>query len=359
MTSPTFLRLTAFFFAAMFSAAVHAAPRWEIIKSEFIEAAPAVAEVHSSTIVETGPGAFVASWFGGSIEGRDDVAIWVSRYENGAWTPGVAVADGAQPDGARHPTWNPVLYRAADGRLVLFFKVGPSPEKWWGELLVSKDGGLTWGDRARLPDNLLGPVKNKPVRLKDGALLCPTSQEYDKNRWVVYFERTDDSLAAWTRSADVADPGKFRSIQPALLVHPDGSILALSRSASREISRTRSRDGGRTWTPLEGAGIAASNSGIDALMLREGGMLLVYNPYSAASDKSRWGARCPLVVDYSADGGTWERVATLEAIPVRNGYAYPAIIQSQDGRVHITYTWNRARIKHVVLERKQAAGAHE
>lgn len=351
MTTPTLHRLIAFIYIAAIPV-LYAAPRWEIVVSEFIEAAPPVAEVHSSTIVEAAPGKFVASWFGGSKEGADNVEIWVSRYENGAWTPGVSVADGVQPGGKRHPAWNPVLYRAADGRLVLFFKVGPKPETWWGELLVSTDGGRTWGGRARLPDNLVGPVKNKPIRLKDGTLLCPSSREYDKRDWKICFERTDDSLADWKRGADVSDPKKFRSIQPALLVQPDGSIAALSRSANREISLTWSRDNGKTWTPLSGTGIAADNSGIDAVALREGGMLLVYNPHSPATDKSRWGVRCPLVVDYSEDGQKWERVATLEDVPVRNGYAYPAIIQSEDGRVHITYTWNRARVKHAVLKRK-------
>ncbi|WP_161554894.1 sialidase family protein [Ereboglobus luteus] len=350
MTSLKTFRLAAFYCIAMLSAAC-AAPRWEIVKSGFIEPAPPVAEVHSSSIVEIAPGKFIATWFGGSKEGHDDVEIWVSRYENGAWTPGVSVANGVQSDGKRHPTWNPVLYRAADGRVILFFKVGPSPTDWWGELLVSRDGGATWGNRSRLPKNLVGPVKNKPVRLKDGTLLCPSAREYNKNDWAICFERTDDSLVDWKKSDDVADPKKFRSIQPTILIQPDGSLMALSRSANREISRTWSRDGGKTWTPLSGTGIASINSGIDAIALREGGMLLVYNP-RVASDKSKWGARCPLVVDYSMDGEAWERAITLENVPVRNGYAYPAIIQAQDGRVHITYTWNRARIKHVVLERK-------
>jgi len=49
----------------------------------------------------------------------------------------------------------------------------------------------------------------------------------------------------------------------------------------------------------------------------------------------------------------WKMVATLETEPNRHGYAYPAVIQTRDGLVHITYTWNRERIKHVVVDPKK------
>jgi predicted neuraminidase len=43
----------------------------------------------------------------------------------------------------------------------------------------------------------------------------------------------------------------------------------------------------------------------------------------------------------------WTPAVTLEDSP--GEYSYPAIIQTSDGRVHVTYTWRRQRIKHVVL----------
>jgi len=81
------------------------------------------------------------------------------------------------------------------------------------------------------------------------------------------------------------------------------------------------------------------NSGIDAAMLRDGRALLVYN------DTSR--GRSPLNVAVSADGREWKNVVTLESQP--GEYSYPAIIQTSDGLVHITYTWKRERVRHVVL----------
>ena len=52
----------------------------------------------------------------------------------------------------------------------------------------------------------------------------------------------------------------------------------------------------------------------------------------------------------SRDGEKWEMVLTLEDEPRQHGYAYPAVIQTRDGRVHVTYTWNREKIKHVILD---------
>jgi predicted neuraminidase len=50
----------------------------------------------------------------------------------------------------------------------------------------------------------------------------------------------------------------------------------------------------------------------------------------------------------SADGREWTNVVTLENQP--GEYSYPAIIQTSDGLVHITYTWKRQKLRHVVLK---------
>ncbi len=94
---------------------------------------------HASTLVETAEGVLVAAWFGGTHERNDDVGIWVSRFEGGAWTRPVEVADGVMSTQRRYPCWNPVLFRPNQGPLVLFFKVGPTPSEWWGERVISTD----------------------------------------------------------------------------------------------------------------------------------------------------------------------------------------------------------------------------
>jgi predicted neuraminidase len=55
-----------------------------------------------------------------------------------------------------------------------------------------------------------------------------------------------------------------------------------------------------------------------------------------------------LNVAVSRDGKAWDAALVLEAEP--GEYSYPAVIQSSDGRVHITYTWKRQRVKHVVVD---------
>ncbi len=108
----------------------------------------------------------------------------------------VQVVSGAGDNGQPMPCWNPVLHQAPDGPLVLFYKVGPSPDTWWGMLTTSSDEGQTWSSPRRLPPGILGPIKNKPLAQADGSLLCGSSTEHDG--WRVHFERTTDLGKTWS-----------------------------------------------------------------------------------------------------------------------------------------------------------------
>jgi predicted neuraminidase len=319
-----------------------------IVTSEFIYETAPFPECHASTIAES-QGRLVAAWFGGTKEKHPDVGIWVSRLEGGKWTRPVEVANGVESPQKRYPTWNPVLHQPKSGPLLLFYKVGPNPESWWGMLTTSTDGGKTWSAPRRLPDGIAGPIKNKPVELGTGELLCPSSTE--DQGWRVHFEHTRDLGQTWTRTEAINDGKEFGVIQPAVLTHPGGKLQALFRSRQGRIVESWSDDGGKTWGRLAATALPNPNSGIDGLTLRDGRHLLVYN--HVVTPAGKWGGRAPLNVALSEDGRAWRAALVLEAGPASAEYSYPGVIQTADGRVHITYTWNRKKVKHVVLDPKQ------
>jgi len=307
-------------------------------------------QCHASTIAEVTPGHLVAAWFGGTRESAPDVGIWVTRFESGRWSDPVEVATGVQPDGTRHPTWNPVLFAPPGQPLQLFYKVGPSPRAWWGMVKTSADGGRTWSGAARLPSPLLGPIKNKPVLLADGAWLSPSSTEDSPTGWRAHVERSEDAGRTWAFIGPIdKGPLNLEAIQGSVLFHSGGLLQMVGRTRSGMVSSTWSPDGGRTWSPLEALGLPNPNAGTDAVTLQDGRHLIVYND-AAPLPGSRSGRRYPLVVALSPDGVTWTKAAVIEDEPLPDGYAYPAVIQTSDGLVHITYTWNRRRIRHVVLD---------
>jgi predicted neuraminidase len=311
--------------------------------SEFIFESAPFASAHASTVVETREG-LAAAWFGGTREGANDVGIWLSRRVGGKWTAPIEVATGVQPDGTRFPAWNPVLFEVRSGTLALFYKVGPNPRQWWGMVCTSSDGGRTWSDARRLPDGILGPIKNKPVRLADGTIIAPSSTETPESpsTWRVHFERSRDAGATWSvsRPAATAEGAPIDAIQPSILTHAGGRLQAVGRSRSGRIFETWSADGGQTWTPVTLTELPNPNAGTDAVTLKDGRHILVYNHTPKG--------RTPLNVALTRDGKTWDTVHVLESEP--GEYSYPAIIQTADGLVHITYTWKRERIKHVVLD---------
>jgi predicted neuraminidase len=251
----------------------------------------------------------------------------------------VATGVTTAPDGSskRFPCWNPVLFQPDPGPLLLFYKVGPSPSTWWGMLITSTDGGATWSAPRRLPEGILGPIKNKPVQLPDDTLLCPSSTE--NGGWRIHLERSRDLGVTWTKTEPLNSGMDFGAIQPTVLVHPNNMLQLLCRSQQGVITEVWSKDGGKTWDAMKATSLPNPNSGIDAVSLRNGWQLLVYNPVRRG--------RTPLSVALSRFGRAWENVMTLEDLP--GEYSYPAIIQTRDGMVHITFTWQRTRIRHVVL----------
>jgi predicted neuraminidase len=329
---------------ASFAPAASAPSPTAIRASEFVGAIQTTPQSHAATLVQT-PSGLVAAWFGGKEERDPSVGIWVSRKRDGRWSAPVEVANGIQPDGTRLPSWNPVLFRTTGGNMMLFYKVGPDPRHWWGMLKTSSDDGAHWSAPRRLPDGVLGPIKNKPVQLADGTIVSPSSTESD--HWVVHFERSTDGGISWKRIVPPMGAQPIEAIQPSLLAHRDGRLQAVGRSKQDRIFSTWSRDGGRTWSPMRLLDLPNPNSGIDAVVLADGRSLVVYNP---TRQGEQWSAgRWQLSVAISGDGEHWHKVLDLENTPGAE-FSYPAVIQADDGLVHIVYTWKRQRIRHVVVD---------
>lgn len=310
-----------------------------IVKSEFIYSPDDVIfpSCHASTIVQTKKG-LMAAWFGGTAEKNPDVGIWVSTYAKGRWSKPVEVVNGIQHKDKRYPIWNPVLFNTGS-RILLFYKAGPSPSTWWGEMMSTENNGKTWSRPCRLPEDIYGPIKNKPVKLQTGELICPSSTENDG--WRLHMEFTPDEGLTWERT--VALNGKETgAIQPSVLFHEGGKLQLVCRSRSSAILTAWSQDNGRTWTALVPTSLPNPNSGIDAVTLKDGRQLMVYNHIK--------NGRHILNAGVSNDGLSWEAAALLENDAPGNEFSYPAVIQADDGMVHITYTWKRKLIKHVVID---------
>ena len=310
-----------------------------IIGSEFIYQPEDVKypSCHASTIAEI-PGGYISAWFGGTAEKNPDIGIWVSRFIDGKWSKPYEAANGIRENNKRYPCWNPVLYYTGD-EILLFYKVGPSPSEWWGELITSDDKGISWSATKKLPADIIGPVKNKPVLLRTNILLCPSSTENEG--WRVHMEMTPDNGITWERTQSLNEKS-IGAIQPTILLHPSGKIQILCRSRQSQVLTSWSEDNGAHWTKLAPAGIPNPNSGIDAVTLKDGRHLLVYNHQTSG--------RNTLHVGLSDDGINWKAAVLLENDTKESEFSYPAVIQSNDGMVHITYTWNRKQIKHVVLD---------
>lgn len=378
-----------------------------ILSDEFLYDETAFPECHGATIAELPNGDLVASFFGGTKERNPDCCIWVCRKPRGAtaWSAPQMAADGVfslndplaalagidststpvtaensrfaemtrgaagrklkiSAGSRRKACWNPVLFQVPGGDLLLFYKIGLNVGDWSGWLVRSKDGGRTWSKREALPKGFLGPVKNKPEYI-NGRIICPSSTE-GKGGWRVHFEISDDRGKSWKRvgplegelSLLTADrkPGTIRQddlkpifiIQPSILRHKDGRLQILGRTRNAQLGTAWSSDNGDTWSKVTLSTLPSNNSGTDAVTLKDGRHVLIYNNFSTLPGTPK-GPRTPLSIAVSDNGIDWRPVLTLEDSPISQ-YSYPSIIQSKDGKLHAIYTWRRQRVKYMEID---------
>ncbi len=333
-----------------------------MLRSEPIfEELPQAPSCHAATVVALPNGHLLAAWFGGTHEGHPDVAIWLARHDGTGWGPPVRIAD--EPN---VPLWNPVLFLDGQETLWLFYKVGPTIPAWSGAYRRSVDGGETWSEPVLLPAGLLGPAKNKPILLSNGDILCGTSHETWRS-WACWVEISSDGGETWSKHGPLVAPGHGRGgddlisavwdaeahrlrvpqehpgiIQPTVWEYAPGRLKMLMRAtrAVGVVCSATSDDYGRTWSAVSPTAIPHSNSGLDAVRLADGRIILACNP-------TREG-RTPLSLLMSADNGeTWPWRKDVET--GAGEYSYPSIIQGPDGRVHLVYTYRRQHIRHLAF----------
>ena len=347
-----------------------------MLRSEPIfEATPAFASCHAATIVDVADGGLLAAWFGGTDEGHPDVAIWLSRHGGEGWSEPIMAADVPEV-----PLWNPVLFRDATDTVWLFYKVALTTPAWTGAYIRSRDGGQTWSPPAYMPAGLLGPIKNKPIILSNGDILSGSSCESWRS-WACWMEISDDGGRTWSKhgpiaapgvEADAADPegaghavsavwddhkkamvlpkGFPGIIQPSVWEYAPGKLRMVAR-ATRDVGyvcTASSDDYGRTWAPATATEVPNPNSGLDAVRISDGRIVLVTNPTVER--------RSPLSLLVSEDDGeTWPIRLDLDTEP--GELSYPAIIQAQDGTIHVVYTYLRHHIQHVTLHPDDLVGS--
>ena len=345
--------------------------------SEFI-ASPVKGHVHASTLLPLeGEGDYLAAWFEGSKESAPDVSIRGARRMGGKWESVRTLAK-VNPDS---PHWNPVLRRADDGRIELFFKVGRNCADWRTYVQESRDEGVTWSVARELVAGDVsggrGPVKDKCFKLKSGRWLAPASREFDpvanwelKTLWRSFVDISDDDGRSWRASPPFPVPdgmpswanGKkpFGVIQPTLWEDERG-VHALMRATDGWIWRSDSADAGETWSKCRRTSLGNINSGIDCVKASNGRIYLVLNGPAADETKSRF--RNHLEIKVSADGGeNWALFATLaddvffQPDGRKTEFSYPAIIEPRPGVLAVTFTWNRRQIRFVEIDCRNSGG---
>jgi len=323
---------------------------------------------HASTITQVGNGDLLAAWFGGLWEKHPDTGIWMSRYKDGRWGEPMQAAWPLYGE----PCWNPVLVHLRDpDETLLFYKVGNNSETWSPRLMRSYDNGFTWTRPEGLPQSIMGPAKNKPLVLDDGTIIVGSSVE--SKGWTVHIEYSKDRGITWKRLEPI-EYERAGIIQPALF-KTRGGLGMVARSRDRFLVEASADQIGQKWSKARLMAIPNPNSGVDTVTLHDGRVLLAYNPLQKGRFRLAIAVRDdgaaefkPKILLEDTDVAMVlppecqdpSRPSSLPPEAHRPEYSYPAIIQSSDGLVHVTYTYSyngrgkhccgRENIMHVVID---------
>jgi predicted neuraminidase len=268
----------------------------------------------------------VPEWTWGSAVVRYNVANELGGEGAPSWTK----SDLLIP----HPTGLEEVIDAT--RLLWEAKFADSSEAAEKERVLGYIGALKEQLKNPLVPRLGWMPRAHPLILKNGTLLLPLSNE---NVNIAMMAMTKDGGASWTYSNPVPEAGLT---QPTVVEFDDGQLSAFFRNGSPEkrIKRSDSSDGGVTWGPVSITDLVHPGAGIEALVLKNGHLLMIYNDVEDSP-------RDKLAVSISDDRGkTWKWTRHLEDLE-GGRFDYPSIIQAQDGTLHATYSYNLETIKHV------------
>ena len=331
---------------------------------------------HAPGIVECPNGDLLVSWYRGSGERTaDDVAVLGARLGLGAkkWSEAFVM-----PDRKGFPDCNTTMMIDSQQRLWLFWPTilanswescltnyrvstdyqGKGAPVWNQQDLIllkpedfSQDGLELLADvaskfsavlderlrkeveeiRERLSNKLYQRLgwqpRCKPTVLPSGRILLPL---YSDTFSVSIMAISDDAGETWFASRPLLGLG---NIQPSVLRRQDGSLVAYMRDNGpyKRVQMSESSDDGLTWTAAQSTELLNPGSGLDAIRLQNGHWLLVYNDTLNGRNK--------LAVSISEDEGlTWTRTRHLES-EESGSFHYPAVIQGQNQRIHVVYSY--------------------
>ncbi|MGH7958500.1 MAG: sialidase family protein, partial [Opitutaceae bacterium] len=268
---------------------VDAADRIPAFAESWITPPGHTTSAHGSAICALPSGDLLAVWYGGSREGASDVALFTSRLPAGAgrWTAPVTAMDRAMAenelDRMIKKVGNAVIFPDRAGSLWMVY-VSVSLGGWSGSTLnvkTSQDEGRTWGESQRLTLNpflnLSSLVRNKPIYASDGRIGLPVYHEMAfKYPQMLWLTPGPNGTVGNYRMRNLAS--EIGLIQPALVpLDGDRVLMMLRDTGERSVYTAFSEDNGWTWSDAVPSELPNPDAAIDALRLRDGRILLVYN----------------------------------------------------------------------------------
>lgn len=322
---------------------------------EFITPDSGPGMVHVGSICELSRGRLAAVWYGGTREGAGDVAIFLAVKQpgdGGFWSKPRQLVDriSASRELCRYvkKVGNPLLFAGLGDRLWLVY-VTIAMGGWSGSSLNIKgsdDAGTTWSNSLRLTlspfFNISELVRNRPVCMSNNAFAVPIYNEclgnFPEILWLQPGLTEPDIRYRKSRMT-----GGRSFIQPSIVALGPSVATAFYRCRSNEkaIGKAVTNDAGQTWSDPKTLNLPNPDAALDALLLSDQRILMVFNDSALRRENLR--------LAISLDRGRhWTRIATLESAPEME-FSYPYMIRTRDGRIHLVYTWDRKRIRHIVF----------